>query len=933
MNTSNNEQYIPWFNPREMADNTVMALATGREELLSDFISVVSRRLESPVKPAAGAHWLVTGQRGAGKSFFLRYAQIRVPKEFQDGRVRFVLLPEELRNVRAPHDLLDEIRRMLEAAHGDHGRPAMWRTENPENSWKESLEKLLAAFAEPLLIVGIENFAQLFDKVFIDDVAVSLLRKLMEHEARILILATAVDGSFDDDYGNRFYHQFEKRPLPGWDSQAHRRYLQERANLTGRSLTPEQLARIDAYSRYTGGNARIAAILAAAILDEQDIVEAGSDLNAAIDRISDYYRALLDALPKNSEILFDALIRGGEPCSQTQLAERVGARQSDISQAFARLLEIGYLNANRPRGQKETRYQVADRLFAEWYRMRYLDPGQRSRLAVMADLLVDIITFREKLSYVERFTTRGEHDNAQYIAELAYRERGIDVKPLRAAGIDLIDWARRMKIDGEGREDWLDLMEMFPSDEDMRKALDEATTLARNCTRIFDGEAYSGEILADLVWGGLRFGILLKLVNLRGIPFFSRSVWDKTVKYFEDRKQEFAKIADSDEEYIQKLIKWRDSEWQHPWLYGWRNIRSWGLKIEYKQWSETDLDIIKTAICAVEWLHRFRKGDELASRTFNELLNFMYIKKVKHGWWDELLQICKRLLDALPYKVDCARERTLLLARQSGLFSHFNREEQALQSAQEALALIADQTASKELNEVRGLASRRAGWALGMLNRWSEALAIHQGILPLLTSDKAMAWPTGQTARYLWRIKGLASAWQLIASQNLEDDDLAFCIGQLGDGVCDTQRVDGIPQAYAAGRELLTSLIERASNSAWKDNLFLEKSVHYVFINMLDTGLDLTVLQDLAKDLPGFAPAADKLKPMAETLYRWFGELRNHGNADKNASPPDPDWTATVAALNEGLSLEARLRLGLAETPRLSPEAAGVFMRILAFIK
>ena len=799
MNASNNERYIPWFNPREMADSTVTALAIGREKLLQDFITVIRQRLESPVKPTAGAHWLVTGQRGAGKSFFLRYAQIKIPQAFPDSRVRFVLLPEELRNVRAPHNLLDEIRRMLVVAQGDQGRAATWRTENPENAWKVSLEKLLAAFSESLLVVGIENFAQLFDKVFTDDVAASLLRKLMEHEPRILLLATAVDGSFDDDYGNRFYHQFEKRPLPNWDSQAHRKYLEERARLTDRTPTPEQLARIDAYSRYTGGNARIAAILAAAILDEQDIVDASNDLNATIDKISDYYRALLDALPKNSEILFDALIRGGEPCSQTQLAERVDARQSDISQAFAKLLEIGYLHAHRPKGQKETRYQVADRLFAEWYRMRYLDPGQRSRLAVMADLLTDILTFREKLRYAERFSAQGEHDDAQLMIELAHRECGIDIKPLRAAG-----------------------------------------------------------------WGN--------------VPLF--------------------------------------------------------LDESYKQWPKTNFEIVRAAICAAEWLHRFREGNELAPQTFKGLWESTIETVKNHGWQDESLLILNLLFKALPDTESCALERADLLVCQSYVFSAQERPEQALQSAQKALALIADQATSTKLNRVRAAVfSYRIGLAFGMLNRWSEALAIHWKILPLLIENDDKPWHTGQAARYLWRLEGLASAWNLIIDQNLEKDDLACCIGQLGDGVCDTQRVDGVPQAYAAGRELLTGLIKCANDPTWADTLLLEKTVRVLFINMLNTGLDLPVLQDLAQDLPSFAPATDELKPLAEMLYRWFGELRNPSAADKNTLPPDPDWATTIAALNEELTFEARLRLGLTETPRLSPEAANVFMRILAFIK
>ena len=112
--------------------------------------------------------------------------------------------------------------------------------------------------------------------------------------------------------------------------------------------------------------------------------------------MSDYYRALLAEIKGNSELLFDALIRGGEPCSQTQLAKRVGAKQSDISQAFRKLLDYGYLHFERPQGQKETLYQVNDRIFVQWYRMRYISPGQLSRLAVLGELLTSVIANKDK---------------------------------------------------------------------------------------------------------------------------------------------------------------------------------------------------------------------------------------------------------------------------------------------------------------------------------------------------------------------------------------------------------------------------------------------------------------------------------------------------------------------------------------------------------
>ncbi|MCL2459284.1 MAG: hypothetical protein FWF31_10680 [Desulfobulbus sp.] len=932
MNASGNNPHIPWFNPREMADETVVRLATGRDELLFDFFEFVRQRMESPIRPTAGAHWLLTGQRGAGKSFFLRYVQIKVAQTFPN--VRFVLLPEELRNVRAPHDLLNEIRRTVE---GKAGKSAKWQTEDPEKSWEESLAQLLTAFSEPLLIVGIENFAQLFDEIFSDEVSASLLRKLMERETRILILATAVDGSFDNNYNDPFFQQFEKRILSNWNGDTHRKYLEKRARLSGCTPTAGQLARIDAYSRYTGGNARIAAIVAAAVLDQQDIVEASNDLNATIDWISDYYRDLLDELPKKSEILFDALIRDGEPCSQTQLAVRVGARQSDISKAFAKLLEVGYLHADRPKGQKETLYRVADRLFAEWYRMRHIQPGQRSRLAVMADLLADMISFKDKLRYVERFSSQGENADVRLMEELVQREEqgyrekyGIMIRPLIEAGIDPLDLEQRLKM-GRPKENFLDLMEMFPSDSAMRKAKDDALLIAKYYSPAFGDSSYDGKNLAELVMGSLSLNTVEKLLVLRAIPSRSRFQWDELIEMFEYKKAEIVKLEKDDRErkYIQQSREINANEWKYPWLEGWRRIN---LKQIYGDWVKADYIIVRTAAYAVEWLARVQRGDKLASNTFDKLQTSID-NAFESGWLDECQQFLGRLLDVLPDTADCALERAILLYRQSCVFSAHNQEQKALQSAQKALALIADQAASAKRDKVYDDICERTGWSFGTLYRWPEALAAHQTALSLQINGFARAWHAGQAARYLWRLEGLASAWQWIQQQNFEQDEIMYCLEQLGDGVWDAQRVDGIPQAYAAGRELVSSLIEHANDPAWTGKLLLEKCIRGVFIDMLDIGVDLSVLQDLARDLPSFTLEAKALELLAGVLGRWFAELQPSGAVHKNTPPPDPDWSTTIAALNEELSFSARLRLGLTEAPRLSAEASNVFMRVLAFIK
>lgn len=418
--------HIPWFNPCEMDDETVLMLNTGREALLAQFFRAVRERL---AHPGIFNHWLLTGMRGAGKSFFLRLVQVGF-KDAVGQQARFVLLPEEHRNIYAPHEFLAEIQRMLNVDQGAIGASPAWRVEDANQAWEAALGGLLKAFTEPLLVIGVENFDKLLEQAFSDETDNSRLRHLMSFEPRIMLCATAVRGDFDENYNQRLFRQFEHHPIPRWDAADHRDYLARRAKRENKEPTLLQLARIDAYTRYTGGNARAAAVLAGAILDDIDPWQAARNLDEAIEKMSDYYRNLIERVPVNTRKLFDALVRGGEPASQTEIAERTGARQNDISRAFMWLVDHGYISETRQLGQKTKQYRVLDRLFVQFYRMRSINPGQRSKLALMAELLADTLAFQDKWRFANRYSGDGKEPEARTFkaydaARAEYLEAGL----------------------------------------------------------------------------------------------------------------------------------------------------------------------------------------------------------------------------------------------------------------------------------------------------------------------------------------------------------------------------------------------------------------------------------------------------------------------------------------------------------------------------
>lgn len=89
-------------------------------------------------------------------------------------------------------------------------------------------------------------------------------------------------------------------------------------------------AKARAEADFIGGNPRLAQLLAD-VLETQDALSVAGTMNALADKLADYYRRRIDDLPGLAQGLLDALVRGGEPASQTELAQRVGAEGDPTS--------------------------------------------------------------------------------------------------------------------------------------------------------------------------------------------------------------------------------------------------------------------------------------------------------------------------------------------------------------------------------------------------------------------------------------------------------------------------------------------------------------------------------------------------------------------------------------------------------------------------
>ncbi len=960
---------LSWFNPRQMSDDAVRALSVGRAALAEHFFRDLRQRL---AQPAGGLHWLVTGGYGAGKSYFLRLVQslasrrLPAPAPGEPPAVRIVLLPEELTNVRAPHDLIDEIRRLRRADGGGPAiarRAATWRDDDPAAAWAAALAALWAEADESLLVVGIENLGDLLGRAFGDEVSASLLRTLLLHEPRLMLLASAVDASADQHYGQRLFRQFQHHPLPGWDVADHRRYLALRAAQAGQTVSDGQRARISAYSRFTGGNPRVAALLADALLDSQDLVAAGDDLNTVLDWLTKYYTGQLAALPANSALLFDALVGGGgEPASQTEVAERVKARQADISRAFGWLVDHGLVSAERQPGAKETLYRASDRLFVQWYRMRYVEPGVRPALAVMTELIADTVGFADKWRYALRLDESGRHADAQVFAELGLAEVGVSWQRLIDDGMrpdQVMDAAQRVYLapkPGDTPHHDLDapllLLERHRSDHHFVQALATSYRLVAARERA-PGMAADGARLAALVKSSLSLSPAEKLhvLNYCSGSACSPMQWDELVKTFVDEQAEFDRLKPSEEKIIQALqvadgAGWRKTPLAFSWLSICRHLLRERSNLRQSLESEFSASVLAFTAAANAALH-LRRSVAQARPLFFEfsgsLRNFVGTPRplpdlvdtaLHRGASTEVDSVLQRLIAAWPRhrrKADAADLARLWTERSLALC-----DQQAwADAADAAMQALARCTPADNAHVVVAVASSQLGWARGEQGLTAAAITAHDAAVAAWLHaghPNACAWPLGQAARQRAVADGAAAALaHLVDAPPLSGDALHKAWQQLADAVRDVARDRGHAEAFALGRTLLAAGLQHPAIDP-------ARLLRLWAIDGIGMALPFDLLGELVAEATHL-PLADRsahASALAQTqslLQDWLAELqRTPDQRDALRRRQDPDRVLTWRALEAELPMATRVRLGLASPPTLSPPELALYQRMLALL-
>ncbi|MDG4595339.1 MAG: hypothetical protein P9F75_06550 [Candidatus Contendobacter sp.] len=425
---------VQTFMTHRMSDAVIRALATDREQETGRIMDAVRRSLAAA--PGALQHIVIYGPRGFGKSFVARLVQIETA-ELAAARglpLPFVLLPEEQHNLtRNPHALPAYIAHKVADLRTGEDRSwagAMFQWPDPEKEarqWDEAVDQLereldlsLSA-GQGMAVVVIENFDVLLANVFKEDAAEQRLRKWLDRPRnRVMLIATAT-GSVDMDYDRPLFQAFQSIRLEPWSQESCIHYFNRRR--AAEALAPldgAAEAKARAVADFIGGNPRLAQLLAE-VLETQDALSVAATMNALADKLADYYRRRIEDLPALAQGLFDALLRGGEPASQTELAQRVGAGgQNAIARVMQDLQRADIIRGVPALDGRETLYRVTDRVFAHFYRLRQ---GQQlalhTPLATILDFLRAFYSRDEQRAQAMRHLNAGQPAEARIFADLA----------------------------------------------------------------------------------------------------------------------------------------------------------------------------------------------------------------------------------------------------------------------------------------------------------------------------------------------------------------------------------------------------------------------------------------------------------------------------------------------------------------------------------
>ena len=357
------------YNPGFLSDDELVASFCVRTSELESIVEVLRECTGS-----ANPHQIVIGPRGSGKtSLLLRVAaEVRRDASLSSGFFPVVFAEESYEVGTAGEFWLECLSRLADQAPHREGGPDLRLTFEDLRAVRDDRtlgERCLAALLDfsdregKRLVLMVENLNMMFRDMADSREAGWRLRKTLQTEPRIILLASATSRFDEIDHPDRALYDLFRvltlRPLDTSECAVLWKTVsgQHRSRKTIRSL-----------EILTGGSPRLLAIVAR-FGAGRSFRELMAELLDLVDDHTEYFKSHLESLPAQERRVYLALADLWKPALTKEVADRARLETSKCSAQLTRLIERGaVLVAGGSARRKQ--YYLSERLYNVYYLLR-----------------------------------------------------------------------------------------------------------------------------------------------------------------------------------------------------------------------------------------------------------------------------------------------------------------------------------------------------------------------------------------------------------------------------------------------------------------------------------------------------------------------------------------------------------------------------------
>ena len=361
------------YNPGFLSDDELVASYCVRTV---EFDSMVEMLRDCDGQ--ANAHQIVIGPRGSGKTSLLLRVAAEIRRDADLSRGFFpVIFAEESYQVATVGEFWLEALSRLAVAPGQENGTGLSRTLEELRSIVDDRmlgERCLGTLldfsdrASRRLVLTVENLDLMFRDMTDPQDAGWRLRKTLQTEPRIVLLASATSRFDEIDSPDRAFYDLLRvltlRPLDTDECAALWQRVSGRRRASGA---------VRALQILTGGSPRLLAIVAhfGAGLSFRELM---ANLLNLVDDHTEYFKSHIEALPAQERRVYLALAELWKPASAREIANRVRIGTSQCSAQLARLITRGAVETDG--GTRRKLYYLTERLFNIYYLLRRSPRGQ-----------------------------------------------------------------------------------------------------------------------------------------------------------------------------------------------------------------------------------------------------------------------------------------------------------------------------------------------------------------------------------------------------------------------------------------------------------------------------------------------------------------------------------------------------------------------------